>query len=208
MSHPPIRIPDLFGNVLVEVEGFSKEEAEKIKRFVREVSRIGDLDKITTKERAILNDPEKDKLAWHLYGKYVANWGEKKVNYTFHAYMNGELVKTIVKGSVKKYDIKISPDQTNLVIGDTYDATRVVIEEVSENENLIQYGFEPVQISVSDELELIGPDLISLISGKAAFWVKSRERSGTGTITISSPKYGVQSITINIEDSTKPNLMG
>ncbi|NLM96164.1 MAG: glycoside hydrolase family 2 protein [Halanaerobiaceae bacterium] len=208
MKHPPIMIPDLFGNVLVEKEGFSEKEAEKIKRFVREVARRGDLDKLTEKESAIISDPEEQKLAWQLYGEYVANWGRKKVNYTFNGYIGGKLVKTIVKGSVNKYDLKISPDQTTLVIADTYDATRVVIEETADNDNLVQYGFEPVQISVSDELELIGPSLISLISGKAAFWVKTRDRDGPGTITVSSPKYGVRSITINITDSTESSIMG
>ncbi|MDI9478064.1 MAG: glycoside hydrolase family 2 TIM barrel-domain containing protein [Bacillota bacterium] len=208
MKHPPIRIPDLFGDVLVEKEGLSQEEAERIKRFVRSLARKGDLDKLTEKERAIISDPEEQKLAWHLYGKYVANWGGEKVSYTFNGYIDGKLVKTIVKGNVEEYDLKITPDETLLVIGDTYDATRVVVEEVGNNDNLIQYGFEPLQISVSDELELIGPSLISLISGKAAFWVKTRDKGGTGTVTVSSPKYAARSITINIVDSTKSTMVG
>lgn len=199
MIHPPIKIPGLFGNVLVEVEGFTKEKADKIKRFAREVAQIGGLDKITSKERAIFNDLKEDERAWKLYGKYVANWGEKKVNYTFNGYIDGQLVKTIIKGSIEEYDLEITPDQRTLTIGDTYDATRIVVEELSNNDHLIQYGFEPLQINVSEELEVIGPSLISLISSKAAFWVKTKDQTGTGMVTVKSPKYGVHTISIEIE---------
>ncbi|HEY8436124.1 MAG TPA: glycoside hydrolase family 2 TIM barrel-domain containing protein [Haloplasmataceae bacterium] len=198
MEHPPIKVSDLFGNLLVELEGFDEETAEKIKAFTRQLARIGGLDKITEKERAYFNDPQMDERAWDLYGKYVANWGQKRVNYTIKGYIDGKMAAEITIGRIERYALKVTPDQSTLRIEDTYDATRIVVEEIGDKDNVVQWGFDPLHITTSEHLEVIGPSLISLVSGKVAFWVKTTGKIGTGTVTIYSPKYGNHEVKIKV----------
>ena len=44
----------------------------------------------------------------------------------------------------------------------------------------------PLQIEVSGQIELLGPNLVSLTGGKTSIYIKSKKGSGVGKVTIKS----------------------
>ena len=69
------------------------------------------------------------------------------------------------------------------MIADTYDVKRYVIKKVDQHGELLPYAFDPITIETEGTIELIGPNVISLLGGAIAFWIKGSVK-GTGTITI------------------------
>jgi beta-galactosidase len=109
----------------------------------------------------------------------------------FEGYRNGERVAVVKRGASAGVAIRVTPDTTELVEGDTYDVCRVVVEHVDPFGMVLLYSTEAVRVTVSGAGERIGPELIPLTGGAVAFWVKTK---GTGEITVhvESPRYGIQ----------------
>jgi len=129
--------------------------------------------------------------AVNLYMRYVAGWGTESTEFVFEGYRNGERVAVVKRGASAGMEIRVTPDTTELVEGDTYDVCRVVVEHVDQFGMVLPYSSEAVRVTVSGAGERIGPELIPLTGGATAFWVRS---TGTGEITVSieSPRYGKQ----------------
>ncbi len=119
LKHPPIILDDLFGNILTDKEGLSKEEADEIKLIYHTIKKYG-FENFTEEYKQSVGI-EKVELANKMYGKYIANWGAKHVEYTFKGFKNSELVKTVVKSVASKFYFDIIADTYTLYIGDTYD---------------------------------------------------------------------------------------
>ncbi len=125
---------------------------------------------------------------YHLFGKYVGNWGDLSIKFKFEGYKNDELVKTVVKAPVFKPTLSVKADTTELIHGDTYDATRIVIKCVDEHGNDCTYAFDSIRLEARG-VEIIGPKNINLIGGSTGFWIKSIKK-GTGSVRISNVNLG------------------
>lgn len=183
LKHPLVIIDDFIGNQLEEKEGFSKKDAYRAKKVFQAVSEYGYnlpfkyklmMFMIMKKNKLTLDD------ATNLYYKY----GVGRPCYRLEGYKNNQLVKTIKKENVTSSSYQMEIDNLFLEHGITYDATRVVIKKVDQNNNLLRYAFDGIKIEVTKGLELIGPNVLSLIGGAIAFWVKTNGQANDGEIVV------------------------
>ena len=200
LPFPPFKM-DWFGDILITKEGFSQELSDIIKRIYRDVVTYGE-DKLPYETKQLLTHPDIVKTAYQMYGKYVANWGTKHVTYTFKGYMNEQQVIEIKRGNDYQQEFLVYADSQELMIGDTYDVTRITIEAINENGMRLPYSSEVFKIETDDLLEIIGPSNISLIGGIRSFWVKTKQKTGTSYLTISHDRY-TEVIPIQIKEENE-----
>lgn len=191
MPHGPILIDDFVGNQLVEDGAVPKYAAPTVKEILLAANRYG----LQTLPQEILEQmqqceeqfgiTETDFMA--LYGRYIGNWGQKVTRYRFEAIKDGKVVSVITRQPMKQVQLRLNPSHTNLTERHTYDVAAVRIEARSDSGNLLPFYQEPVQLTVTGDIALIGPSLISLKGGMGGTYVKSLGREGQGTLTVSAP---------------------
>ena len=135
--------------------------------------------------------------AVNLYMKYVAGWGSESTEFLFEGYRGGRLAARAVRGAAVSAGLRVTPDTLTLVGGDTYDVCRVVIEHVDQFGDVLPYSTEVARVSVRGAGERIGPELLPLLGGSTAFWVKT---TGTGEIAISveSARFAKQELKLTV----------
>ena len=201
LPHPPVVITDLIGEHMANAEGYSKQDADRIKKIFAAILKYGDKS-LPLKYKLMMGySMLKMKLSYedavNLYMRYVAGWGSESTEFVFEGYRAGERVTVVKRGASTGVALRVTPDCTALVEGDTYDVCRVVVEHVDQFGMVLPYSTEAVRVTVSGAGERIGPELIPLTGGATAFWVKSTGR-GEVTISVESPRYGkqVQKLTV------------
>lgn len=200
LPYPPFKM-DWFGDALERDEKLDQQTATFIKDTYRKLVQYG---KDQLDEDILKMNPSDAllKLTYEMYGKYVANWGSKSVQYTFKGYNNQTEVISKTKGNDFQTRFHISLDQESLVIGDTYDVTRITIEAINEHQHRLVYAHDAFQIETDSLLEVIGDRIISLIGGIRSFWVKTKGQSGTSYITIKHSDM-IHKLEINIQKEQK-----
>lgn len=188
LPHPPIVIDDFIGDWLEKEEKFNHRTSEKMKYVMRAVQKYG-MDDLPCKVkrqmfRLMLSHFISLDKANKLYYKCMGDWGGKIPTYRFEAIKNGEIVKTIVKAQQTEKRLILDTDTTLLVENNSYDVASVRIHMEDENGNLLHYYQEPLILTVSGDLELIGPSVISLKGGMGGCYVKSVGGSGNGTLHV------------------------
>ena len=191
MPHGPILIDDFVGNQLVEDGAVPEYAAPTVKELLLAANRYG----LQTLPQEVLEQmqqceeqfgiTETDFMA--LYGRYIGNWGQKVPRYRFEAVKDGKVVSVITRQPMKQVQLRLNPSHTNLTERHTYDVAAVRIEARSDSGNLLPFYQEPVQLTVTGDIALIGPSLISLKGGMGGTYVKSLGREGQGTLTLSAP---------------------
>lgn len=202
LPHPPVVITDFIGSLMERNEGFSKREAERIKRIFFAIMRYGEKSlpiwyKLSM-GAAMLKHRLSYKDASDLFMRYVAGWGSASIEYVFEGYIGGELAVTCAKSPAASGGLRVRSDSEVLVEEDTYDVCRVVIEHVDTLGNVMKYSNEVVQLGIEGAGEIIGPSCLALTGGSTAFWVKS---AGEGEIklTISSQRFGAQELWLTVK---------
>jgi beta-galactosidase len=104
---------------------------------------------------------------------------------------------SVKRGASVSAELRVTPDTLTLVEGDTYDVCRVVLEHIDQFGMVLPYSTEAVRVLVSGAGERIGPELIPLVGGSSAFWVKT---TGEGEILVSieSPRFGKQELHLSV----------
>jgi beta-galactosidase len=134
--------------------------------------------------RLMLLDHMNFQDALRLYNKYIGDWGGKSTVFRFEAVKNGEVVKTVTKAPASGLSLKVKTSHIQLREADTYDVAAVRIQAVDQYGNTASFANEPVMMSVSGDLQLIGPEMISLQGGMGGTYVKTVGRSGHGVLHI------------------------
>ena len=176
-NHEPIVMDDLVGDLLMEEEGFTKEQSDATKFILNSVAKYG-VNHIPV--RAFLKMPKlmlKYKMTiqqvTNLYTKYIGNWGESAVAYRFDGIRDDKVVKSIIKAPMKKAILEAKADHTNLMETHTYDVALVQIRMVSEYGNILHFCNEPIFLKTKGPIELIGPECIALQGGMFGTYVRS-----------------------------------
>ena len=104
------------------------------------------------------------------------------------------MVAVVTRQPTQQVQLQLNPSHTQLVEGSTYDVSALRIEARSDSGNLLPFYQEPVQLSVTGDIALIGPSVISLKGGMGGTYVKSLGREGQGTLTVSAP--GAPTLTV------------
>ncbi|MDD4311343.1 MAG: glycoside hydrolase family 2 TIM barrel-domain containing protein, partial [Eubacteriales bacterium] len=201
IPHPPVVITDFIGDLLMRNEGFTIRDADRIKRVFAAIVRYGDKSlplrfKIAM-GYAMLKHRYSYEDALGLYMRYVAGWGSESTEYLFEGYRGDTLVSSIRRGASFTAGLKLTPDTLELIEGDTYDVCRVVMEHIDQFGAVMTYSSEAVRVRVSGAGERIGPELVSLLGGSSAFWVKTT-REGEILVSVESERFGRQELTLRV----------
>lgn len=194
LPHPPVVIDDFIGDLLETQESFDAKTAEQLKECLYAVAKYGTsalppkyllkLGKLMLLKGLKFSD------GVELYGKYVSNWGGEATEWRFDAVKNGEVVKSVIKKPGQKAHLEVEVSSTELYEGDTYDVAAVRIYARDELGNSAVYYQEPVILSCSDGLEIIGPHVISLKGGCGGTYVKTTGTAGNAELMINDIKVG------------------
>ena len=121
-----------------------------------------------------------------LYTKVIQNWGSESSGFIFKGYKDNALMCTkTLSPSMKfslSYDLK---NQTLNLKDDAYVVTRLSIKHIDQNNSLLNYSFLPLIIEASNNLEVIGPNIVSLNGGQTSIYIKAIKK-GFGKIKIKS----------------------
>ncbi len=197
LPHGPIAVTDTIGNQLVEQEGVPEKYSGKIKeileslRFYTVESMPLSLKKSAVKLNLMKVISLEKMTEW--YGKYIGNWGGRVNVWKFEAYRKGKLVKTLVRCPNSKFFVEAATKRTLLVEETTYDVTEVHLAAKDEHGNILPYCQEAVKLEVNGDVELIGPDVLSLKGGLAGTYIKSKGKAGKGSLIITD-WYGQKTV--------------
>lgn len=193
LSHPPMAMDDLIGNLLMEDEGFSKQDSDRVKKIIKAAAVHGlnlplrarlSMGIILMKYRLKLGDAVK------LFSKYYAGWGQEQITYSFKGIMGDEEVKTVTRGKSSQKYLRIIPDKTRLIHAETYDVAMVSLQALNEHEDVMVYSSEIIQLEVMGNVEILGPVCFPLRGGQGAFYVRSGRGEGDGRVRIKSETMG------------------
>ncbi len=205
LDHPPILIDDFIGSQMVDNEHFSVQDSELVKSILKAFqAKGGKLSLVDSLKMAWIM--LKHKMSYpqgvELYNKYVANWGTNSVHYRFEGYQKDQLILVKRIAPLPANHLSVIPDETELTIGDTYDAVRIVLRLTDANERIKWLTQEAVTLHLTGPAEIIGPKTITLIGGSTAFWIKTTSVAGTINVTVNSDRFGETTVTLNSHKDT------
>ncbi len=188
LPHPPIVIDDFIGELLATEEKLDAKTAETVKECLNAIAKFGtsNLPPTIIAKFGYLMVAKGFKISdgYELYGKYVGNWGGEATVWRFDAVKNGKVIKSVTKSPAAKPHLKISVDRTKLTEAETYDVAAVRIRAEDEYGNLLSYYQEPVVLTASGNVEIIGPHIITLKGGCGGTYVKTVGISGTASLFV------------------------
>lgn len=190
LKHGPILIDDYIGDAIAKNEDFKPEQAEGIKKLLNATARYGlnDLPKsaLMTAAKLMLAYHMKPEEAVPLYTRYVGDWGGESTSYLFEAVKDGKVVKRLVKEPASSVRLMAEADHYELAEKNTYDVAAVRIKAVDENGNLLSFFQEPIWLEAQGEVEIIGPNTVSLQGGMGGTYIRTLEKAGEGSLKIRS----------------------
>ena len=188
LPHPPVIIDDFIGEMLQTQEGYDPQTADELKDCLGAIAKYGTSGlppKFLAKlAKLMLCKGLKISDGYELYGKYVENWGGEATVWRFDAVRGGKVVKSTVKMPGQSVHLEFAVSSNELFDGDTYDVALVRIRALDPNGSVAVYYQEPVRLEASGEIELIGPDVISLKGGCGGCYVKTSGKAGAGTLKL------------------------
>ena len=131
--------------------------------------------------------------------KYIGGWGNEQITYAFEGYKGGECVATVVRTAVTDLHLDVKADSLTLKEGDTYDATRIQIVALDQNNNRVPFADSSVKVTVKGPAKVIGPSEFPLVGGDRAFWIRTTGEKGDITVTIDAKGIGKEKLTLKAE---------
>ena len=203
LAHGPIMIDDFIGNALEEEENMKPAQAAYVKKILNTTARYG----LSNLPKSVYLMAAKLVLWYHmkpsdavpLYNRYIGDWGGTSTVYRFEAVKGGKVVKTIVKEPVTSIQLEVITDHTVLQEKHTYDVAAVRFRAVDQNGNVLPFCQEPLQLKAEGAIALIGEEVVGLSGGMGGTYVKTLGSEGEGTLTITSPQFGTQTVSFQIK---------
>jgi len=202
LKHGPIRIDDYVGNVLEEQENMSHGQAESVKELLNETARVGlyGLSPAMYVKAAGLVARYHMKMsdAVELYNRYIGDWGGSSTAYRFEAIRDGEVVKELCMKPMTSWHIKAVIDHTQLEEAETYDVAAVRLTAVDENDNVLHFFNDPVELSAEGPIEIIGPRIVSLQGGMGGTYIRTIGQAGEGSISVRAMNQTGETIHVSV----------
>ena len=201
IPNAPIIFDDYIGELLINKEDFKEKDAIKITKLLNSFYKNGLKLPFSDKLRYLSLTRKKVvdlKKLIELAENYIAQQQSVPVVFKIEGYIDDEVVLTKRIGHTNEAILKAKVDHDVLEHGYTYDATRVVVRMTDEFDNDLQFSSDVVNVSVSANLELIGPNQLALVAGSQAFYVKTL-KSGKATIKITDNREHEIIIKIDIK---------
>ena len=192
MKITPILIDDYVGDQLIENEGFTKKQADDVKKLLNYIGRYG-LEELTVgmkakmaKVMALYHMKYDD--AVQLFGKYIGNWGGEGAIFKFEAISGGKVVKTVVKNIVESIHIEAVVDHTELKEENSYDMAAVRIRVVDQNDNTVPIFMQGLPMTVEGPIEIVGPKTAYMAGGLGGTYIRTTGKKGKASLTIKMPE--------------------
>ena len=188
LKHGPMAVTDTIGCLLETQEGYPKAKAEMIRKCLHAVSKYGPTSlppkEIARVAWAMIRYGMTYKDAVSLYGKYTSSWGSEAVVWRFDAIKNGKVVASVTRSASAKLHLEVTPSQTALREGSSYDMAAIRIRIVDEFGNPAVYAQLPVTLELTGEATLIGPKVVTAEGGMCGTYIRTTGKPGTATLTI------------------------
>ncbi len=192
MSHSPVVIDDLIGNLIEKNERYPAKVAALIREVLLAVSKHS-ISNLPLRYKAIaarllLFHGMSMEEGVRLFNRYIDGWGGKAHAWRFEAIREGKTAAVLEKGAAESVRICARADRTALTEGETYDMAIVRISAIDEAGNRLSYYQEPVELTAQGPIEIIGPSIISLKGGAFGTLIRTVGMVGEATLTLSSPQ--------------------
>jgi beta-galactosidase len=184
LSHPLYILNDLIGNQLQMKYGFSEKDSRTAKELFRAVAEYGTSLPLLYKLKML-----KILKTYHLsvqdaVSMYYEHSGGVH-NYRLEGYIGGKVAKITMIGNLKRIVFSLDTDKADLIIGDTYDAVRLVIRKTDQDKHILPYASDSFEIKTEGGISVLGPTHAALSGGAAAFWVRTNDQKGKGIVRVS-----------------------
>lgn len=203
LKHPPILIDDFVGELMKKHEKYNHKTCEDLKEVLNAVAKYGQsglpLKYKIKMAKVMLTSGIKMSDGIELFGKYIGNWGGEITSYRFEAVKDGVKFKSILKEPMDKLRLQVKADTLLLQEKHTYDVASLRFTVEDENENIAHYFQEPLVLSAQGDIEIIGPNTITLRGGCAGTYIKSVGKAGEGVLKITNPVLGEDRIIFTIK---------
>lgn len=188
MKYGPILMDDFIGNMLVDKEGFSKSESDKMKDVLWATLKYGEKMPLKYKleylNLMMFHHITYEK-GYELYGKYIGNWGSKYSYYKIESYKDNKKIKEIILSESTKVALDIKVSNNTLVNDHTYDVASIRIRAIDNNANPLEYYNEGLELKAEGPIEIIGPKILTLRGGMGGTYIRSKNEDGVATLYIS-----------------------
>ncbi len=190
LKHGPVLIDDFIGNSIAEGENFSPGLVKSLNKGQNAIARYGmaDIPKryyLTVFKVLVLHRMKYRDVA-DIYNKYVGDWGGTSTKYRFDAIKDGKVVSTVTREPMHEIHLDVKADRQKLKEKTTYDVAVLRITARDENNNLLSFFGEPVNISTEGPIKIIGPETFSLKGGMGGTYIKTTGVSGKAAVYITS----------------------
>ena len=129
----------------------------------------------------------------------VGEWGMKWEDGSFVGYVEAKpVIRTRMLANPQPKGLVMVPDDAR-ISEHPKDGTRVVLAALDGVGNLMPYLDDVISIELTGPARIIGPDVLTLKAGTAAFWVETTGGSGQITVTAFAQRMGQASATIRAE---------
>ena len=199
LKHPPILLDDIVGLTFNE-DKFPKKIHLKIARMFSYAAMHG-FNHLPLKMKLY--------LAWCMvrykmnytdlvgyWNKYVGAWGGMAKTYKFVGYKDGNKVKEVELGPSNEFDLEVIPSKLVLENKDTYDTIKINLRHIDSHNSLMQYSQRIIKVETNGPIQLVGPNLQTLIGGQLTLYINSLNKSGNAKVIIETE--GIKK-TLNLE---------
>lgn len=208
LPHPPVLIDDLFGDKLQSKAGLDSKKARDVRRALSELGE--DASQQTVKEgfmslfsskTAKISEEEVVKL----YQEYAVT-RSVRTEFRFEGVINGQVAATVIKTPVVKTKFKVNVSSSKLIHGDSYDVARIEIVAVDSHDNRISFFNDCLSVTCDGALEVIGPSVIPLIGGGAAFYLRTKGGRKQANVKVVTQSMGEFEIPLSVIRKTSKEL--
>ena len=208
LPHPPILIDDLFGDKLRSKAGLDNKKAQDVRRAISEMSE--DASQQTVREGFMSlfsskNTKISEEEVVKLYQEYAVT-RSVRTEFRFEGVINGQVAATVIKAPVVKTKFKVNVSSSKLIHGDSYDVARIEIVAVDSHDNRISYFNDCLSVTCDGALEVIGPEIIPLIGGGAAFYLRTKGGRKQANIKVATQSLGEFEIPLSVIRKTSKEL--
>lgn len=205
MTHSPILIDDFIGDVLTTEENMKPRQAKLLSSVINYIARNGygalPPHVLWNAAQCMLFYGMKYNDIVNLYTKHAGDWGGASRVYRFDAVKDGAVVKSVLKKPMNEPSLELNTYKTQLCERESYDVTAIRIRAVDENGNTLTFCSEPLRISVSGPVEIIGADVVALRGGMSGVYIKTTGGSGSATVTVDGGSLGSVSVDLNVKQA-------
>jgi len=207
LPHPPVVIRDLIGERL---DGrFPPSDLRAIRAisgriFASSQGAISLRDRLRLGLVLVRNRMKAQKLS-DIIAEYMLAWGQKDERFEIAGIIEGKEVcrKTFggdayaVRLEAKADDAELESAEGDMPAG-SWDTTRVAVRALDQYGNLHPFTAEAIRIEIDGPAELLGPALVPLTGGCAAFWLRTTGPRGKITVRIIGGRFPRETIEIAV----------